>query len=92
MAETRGWTRPRRRLWARSKWLWSFDRMTALTTALFAVLAEQYELQVEPLKNIEKGDVLRFRHATCFVVDRREGMLSAGDTTPYNVICRVVGG
>jgi hypothetical protein len=126
------------RFWARSKWLWSFDRMTALTTALFAVLTfgvvvwfgvyprppveapldpdtiyrdgaaighvsafhvemagpagEQYALQVEPLENIEKGDVLRFRHATCFVVDRRPGMLSAGDTTPFNVLCRVIGG
>jgi hypothetical protein len=42
-------------------------------------------------ENIEKGDVLRFRHATCFVVDHRQGMLSAGDTTPFNVICRVIG-
>ena len=34
-------------------------------------IPEQYSFQLKPSKTIEKGDVLRFRHATCFVVGPR---------------------
>ena len=56
------------------------------------VLAGQFVFQVEASKPIEKGDVLRFRHATCFVVDlgqvsRRPNMILFN-----GISCRVVGG
>jgi hypothetical protein len=118
------------------KWLWSFERMTALLGALFAVLSflavvyfgfyprppieapldpdtlyrdgaavgHVVEFRVEPLlagqyvfrvgtsNTIAAGDVLRFRHATCFVVGISEER-SADSKIIFNGInCRVVSG
>ena len=58
------------------------------------VLAGQYVFKVEASKPIEKGDVLRFRHAVCFVVDLGQPRLDL----PNNIVlfnsisCRVVNG
>jgi hypothetical protein len=58
------------------------------------VLAGQYVFQVLASKPIEKGDVLRFRHAVCFVVDLGQPPRDlASKLILFNGIsCRVVSG
>ena len=58
------------------------------------VLVGQFVFQVEASKPIEKGDVLRFRHATCFVVDlgQQPRRLPSGMFFFNGISCRVVGG
>ena len=54
----------------------------------------QFVFKVEASKPIEKGDVLRFRHATCFVVDLglQPNQLPNSRIFFNGISCRVVGG
>jgi hypothetical protein len=58
------------------------------------VLAGQFVFQVEASKPIEKGDALRFRHATCFVVDLGQPPRQLPNNLIFfnGISCRVVGG
>jgi hypothetical protein len=58
------------------------------------VLTGQYVFQVLASKPIEKGDVLRFRHAVCFVVDLGQAPrdLPSRLTWFNGISCRVVSG
>jgi hypothetical protein len=59
-----------------------------------SVLAGQFVFQVEASKPIEKGDALRFRHATCFVVDLGQPQRQLPNNLIFfnGISCRVVGG
>ena len=62
-------------------------------TMMPAYSSEQYKLQVEASKPIEDGDVLRFRHTVCIVLELGQQRKLPNNIVQFDdMICRVVSG